>query len=78
MRRQAVQEALEWTISHLDYDLHKALLEDEETGENTYPEVVTLFLTKYDEEIARLDREDPLRLADFIPLRQRNGIAGNT
>lgn len=43
----ALEAALRATISDLDYDLHKSLESDEETGEDTYPNVVSAFLNSY-------------------------------
>jgi hypothetical protein len=46
--RAAVDAALRKVIEHLDYDLHKQLESDEETGEDTYAEHVDRFLVSYD------------------------------
>ena len=45
--RAAVDAALRQVIEFLDYDLHKALERDEETGEDTYGEHVDRFITEY-------------------------------
>lgn len=44
-----VERALRKVIAHLDYDLHKGLESDEETGEDTYGEVVARFVAAYEE-----------------------------
>jgi hypothetical protein len=48
MNRNAVLYALKQVISDLDYDLHKNLEEDEETGNDGYPELLEEFLEAYD------------------------------
>lgn len=45
--RAAVDAALRQVIAHADYDLHKSLERDEETGEDTYGEHVDRFITEY-------------------------------
>ena len=45
-----VRAALERVLSEADYDLHKAYLCDEETGEDDYPGLVDLFIRQYGEE----------------------------
>lgn len=45
--RAAVDAALRRVVEFLDYDLHKALERDEETGEDTYGEHVDRFITEY-------------------------------
>lgn len=47
LRRKQVEKALMHVISHIDYDQHKQLLSDEETGENTYGEWVDEFINAY-------------------------------
>jgi hypothetical protein len=42
-----VRKALEAVIERQDYDLHKAILSDEETGEDAYPAVVEQFMAAY-------------------------------
>jgi hypothetical protein len=42
-----VRKALEVVFVNQDYDLHKAILSDEMTGEDTYPAVVALFISAY-------------------------------
>ena len=42
-----VQEALSRIIADLDYDLHKQINEDEETGEDRYPELAADFIAEY-------------------------------
>jgi hypothetical protein len=39
-----VEDALRNFLAHLDYDLHKSLEHDEETGEDCYPETARAFL----------------------------------
>jgi hypothetical protein len=45
--RTAVDAALRRVVEFLDYDLHKQLECDEETGEDTYAEHVDRFITEY-------------------------------
>lgn len=45
--RAAVDAALRRVVEFLDYDLHKQLECDEETGEDTYAEHVDRFITEY-------------------------------
>lgn len=47
--RQAVDAALRKVIGHLDYDMHKGLERDEDTGEDTYSEHVDRFIAAYAE-----------------------------
>lgn len=42
-----VEEALSRLIADLDYDTHKYLLCDEETGEDRYPELAADFIAEY-------------------------------
>lgn len=42
------QRALESLIADLDYDLHKNIEQDEETGENKYPEIAERFARSVD------------------------------
>lgn len=42
-----VRAALEFVITGLDYDLHKSIECDEETGEDTYPVFVDNFIDAY-------------------------------
>jgi hypothetical protein len=44
---RAVDAALRSLISDLDYDLHKQLERDEETGEDNYPIIVAKFINSY-------------------------------
>lgn len=44
---ERVDRALRAVIADLDYDLHKGLEEDEETGEDTYHETVAAFVKAY-------------------------------
>lgn len=44
---ERVESALKSIVSHLDYDLHKNLLVDEETEENSYPELAQDFINLY-------------------------------
>jgi hypothetical protein len=53
---KAVDYALRKVISLLDYDLHKSLEHDEETGEDTYGEEVATFTAAY--EAYMEERED--------------------
>jgi hypothetical protein len=46
---ECVDRALRAVIADLDYDLHKALERDEETGEDTYHETVAGFIAAYEE-----------------------------
>lgn len=45
---EAVDAALRQVIAHADYDLHKAIERDEETGEDTYAEHVDRFIKEYE------------------------------
>lgn len=45
---KAVDYALRRLIALLDYDLHKSLEHDEETGEDTYHGPVTQFTSSYE------------------------------
>lgn len=45
--RAAVDAALRRVVEFLDYDLHKQLERDEETGEDMYAEHVDRFITEY-------------------------------
>ena len=45
--RAAVDAALRQVITWLDYDLHKGLVCDEETGEDTCSEHVDRFISEY-------------------------------
>ena len=49
MNKEAVEAALRSLIAQLDYDLHKSLECDEETGENRYPEHAETFIAAYQE-----------------------------
>jgi hypothetical protein len=44
---ERVDRALRNIIARLDYDLHKGIERDEETGEDTYHEVVADFVKAY-------------------------------
>lgn len=44
-----VESALRDLISYVDYDLHKQLESDEETGEDIYPELVQQFIDSYED-----------------------------
>jgi hypothetical protein len=44
---KAVDAAIRDVISDIDYDIHKSLESDEETGEDTYPEVAAAFIRAY-------------------------------
>lgn len=44
-----VDAALRATINDLDYDLHKSIECDEETGEDSYPILVEGFINDYNE-----------------------------
>ncbi len=46
---ERVETALRHTIATLDYDLHKSLECDEQTGEDTYDEVTNTFLEYFEE-----------------------------
>jgi hypothetical protein len=46
---EKVDKALREVIAVLDYDLHKSLESDEQTGEDTYYEEVIRFITAYEE-----------------------------
>lgn len=48
LNRNAVDVALRKVIEHLDYDTHKMLECDEETGEDTYGEHVERFIAEYE------------------------------
>ncbi|MEQ4566216.1 hypothetical protein [Paenarthrobacter sp. CAP02] len=43
-----VDRALRLLISDIDYDTHKSLENDEETGEDSYPELVQDFIISYE------------------------------
>jgi hypothetical protein len=45
---EKVDKALRHVIGYLDYDLHKALECDEETGEDAYHEEVVRFIEAYE------------------------------
>lgn len=45
--RPAVDAALRQVVSHIDYDTHKYLECDEDTGADTYPEHVDRFISEY-------------------------------
>lgn len=49
LNSESVDKALREVIAILDYDLHKALECDEETGEDTYHEEVIRFIQAYNE-----------------------------
>ncbi|MFC5268497.1 hypothetical protein ACFPJ1_40865 [Kribbella qitaiheensis] len=53
--RAAVDKALRKVISFADYDLHKGIECDEETGEDTYAEHVERFMAAYTEAQAELN-----------------------
>lgn len=42
-----VDQALRLIISDLDYDLHKNLENDEETGVDVYPAIASVFIRHY-------------------------------
>lgn len=48
LNSSAVDYALRRVIALLDYDLHKALEHDEETGEDTYDGPVEQFISSYE------------------------------
>ena len=43
----AVESALRHVISDIDYDIHKSIEADEETGEDGYPELTEQFIDHY-------------------------------
>lgn len=45
---ERVGRALRAVIADLDYDLHKGIERDEETGEDTYHETVAAFIAAYE------------------------------
>lgn len=45
---ERVEAALRHTIATLDYDLHKSLESDEQTGEDTYDQVTGIFLDHFE------------------------------
>ncbi len=47
LNKHAVRSALEDCMCSLDYDLHKSIECDEETGEDGYPELTDYFITCY-------------------------------
>jgi Arc/MetJ family transcription regulator len=49
LEREAVDAALRRVVEFLDYDLHKQLECDEETGEDMYGEHVDRFIAEYGE-----------------------------
>lgn len=49
--REAVDKALRTVITWVDYDLHKSLERDEETGEDMYGEHVDRFIEVYEREV---------------------------
>lgn len=51
LNRSRVDAALRSVIEDLDYDLHKGLEEDEETGADTYDEWVTKFQNAYNKQL---------------------------
>lgn len=46
---ERVEAALRELIAHVDYDTHKYIECDEETGEDRYPELVEDFIQYYEE-----------------------------
>ncbi|KQO98337.1 hypothetical protein [Leifsonia sp. Leaf264] len=46
--RARAEKALRRTIAELDYDIHKSLESDEETGEDTYADWVDVFIDAYE------------------------------
>lgn len=48
--RKAVDAALRTVMTWVDYDLHKSLERDEETGQDTYGEHVDRFIATYERE----------------------------
>lgn len=48
--RKAVDAALRTVMTWVDYDLHKSLERDEETGQDTYGEHVDRFIAAYERE----------------------------
>lgn len=50
LNRSRVDAALRSVIEDLDYDLHKGLEQDEETGADTYDEWVTKFQNAYNKQ----------------------------
>lgn len=49
--RAAVDHALRQVVSHIDYDTHKYLECDEETGEDVYGEHVDRFVAEYNKAV---------------------------
>lgn len=49
--RAAVDTALRQVVSHIDYDTHKYLECDEETGEDVYGEHVDRFVAEYNKAV---------------------------
>ena len=49
MNMHLIEETLRSLIAELDYDLHKSLECDEETGEDQYPEWADWFMRAYEE-----------------------------
>lgn len=47
--KKLVDKALRKIVIALDYDLHKSLEQDDETGEDTYYEYVEIFINEYSE-----------------------------
>jgi hypothetical protein len=45
---ERVEEALRRLISDIDYDTHKSLDSDEETGEDHYPDLADDFMEYYE------------------------------
>lgn len=48
----AVETALREVINDLDYDLHKNIECDEETGDDTYPDIANNFIRAYKEAVS--------------------------
>jgi hypothetical protein len=48
LSRDAVESALRSIVADLDYDLHKQVEEDEETGEDHYPALAREFIRLYE------------------------------
>lgn len=47
---ERVDHALRHLIALLDYDIHKSLESDEQTGEDSYDDQVRIFIEAYGEE----------------------------
>ena len=54
LNRSAVDAALRKVFSWADYDLHKGIERDEDTGEDTYDEHVDRFIAEYNKAVKSL------------------------